>query len=366
MEDAVTHTIEIDEGDVQEVFLERGWSDGFPVVAPTSTRVQAMLAESDLEPDDVLGAVPGRSAVLTAEMLATNAVAAGCRPEYFPIVQTAMSALLDPAFNLNAALTSTGGAALTVLVSGPLAEQIGVHGGHNALGPGFPANATIGRALRLVSRNVFDARPGTMDGASLGNPGRYSLCFAEGPPPAGWTPLRVDLGYDVADTTVTVMATEGPRQIANHLNGTAEGILATLASAMRSPTTFIAGKGGQAMLVLGPEHAAALAAAGLSRRDVQVHLADASRLGPQDLLDAGVRIPVDSAHDMNVGADGRLPVVKTPEDVFVVTAGGAGAGWSAYLPSWATSVTTTAVSRRVRPLHEALPDCGDDACTVDF
>lgn len=359
-------TVQIDEAELQDVFVDRGWSDGFPVVAPTPALVKAMLAESALAPDDILGTVPGRSAALSAEMLAANAVMAGCRPEYFPIVHTAMSAMLDPAFNLNAALTSTGGAALTVLVSGPLADSLQINGGHNALGPGFRANATIGRALRLVTRNVFDARPGTMDGSSLGNPGRYSLCFAEGTPPDDWEPLRVDLGYEISDTTVTVMATEGPRQVANHLNGSADGVLATMASAMRSPTTFIAGKGGQALFVLGPEHAAALASAGLTRRAVQEHLAAASRLAPQELLEAGIRIPIDSAHDMTAGSDGRLPVVKTADDLFVVTAGGAGAGWSAYLPSWATTVTTAAVSRRVRPPHEPLPDCGDDACTVSF
>ena len=362
----MTQTMSIDEAELQDVFTERGWSDGFPVVAPTPERVDAMLAESGLLPDDILGVVPGRSALLTVEMLAANAVMAGARPEYFPIVQAAMSALLDPALNLNAALTSTGGAALTVVVSGPLADRVGVHGGHNALGPGYRANATIGRTLRLVARNVFDARPGSMDGSSLGNPGRYSLCFAEAAPPEGWPPLREHLGYELSDTTVTVMATEGPRQVANHLNGTAEGILATMASAMRSPTTFIAGKGGQALFVLGPEHAAVLAEAGLTRRDVQEHLVTASRLAPQDLLDAGIRIPLGSAHDMTPGPDGLLPTVKTAEDVFLVTAGGAGAGWSAYLPSWATSVTTSAVSRRVRPPREDLPDCGDDVCTISF
>ncbi|TDD84169.1 hypothetical protein E1293_13430 [Actinomadura darangshiensis] len=362
----MARTMRLAEAELQDVFTERGWSDGLPVVAPTPERVGAMLAESDLLPEDVLGVVPGRSAVLTAEMLAANAVMAGAVPEYFPIVQAAMAALLDPAFNLNAALTSTGGAALTVVVSGPLADRVGVHGGHNALGPGFRANATIGRTLRLVARNVFDARPGGMDGSSLGNPGRYALCFAEAPPPQGWEPLHVRLGYEPDDTSVTVMATEGPHQVANHLNGDPGGILATMASAMASPTSFIAGKGGQAMFVLGPEHAAALAGAGLTPREVQEHLAAASRIAPQALLDAGVRIPVGSAHDMTAGPDGLLPVVKTADDVLLVTAGGAGAGWSAYLPSWATSVTTAAVSRRVRDPHEALPDCGDDVCAVDF
>lgn len=362
----MAQTMRVDEAELQDVFTERGWSDGLPVVAPTPERVEAMLAESDLLPEDVLGAVPGRAAVLTAEMLAANAVMAGARPEYFPIVQAAMSAALDPAFNLNAALTSTGGAALTIVVSGPLGDDVGVHGGHNALGPGFRANATIGRTLRLVARNAFDARPGGMDGSSLGNPARYSLCFAEAPPPDGWQPLRVRLGYELADTTVTVMATEGPHQVANHLNGDADGILATLASAMASPTTFITGKGGQALFVLGPEHAAVLAGAGLTPLQVQEHLALAGRVAPQALLDAGIRIPVGSAHDMTADSDGLLPVVKAAQDVQLVTAGGAGAGWSAYLPSWATSVTTAAVSRRVRVAHEPLPDCGDDVCAVDF
>jgi hypothetical protein len=357
-------TMTVDEHQIDEFFFARNWTDGLPVVAPTVAAVDRLLGHVELDGAAPLGTIASRGVTLTAATLAANAVMAGVRPEFFPVVLAAIECLFDPAFNVDAALTSTGGAALCVIVSGPLADKIGLNGGHNALGAGFRANATIGRTLRLVAMNAFDARPGGMDGSSLGNPGKYSLCFAESTPPPSWNPLRVELGYGVDDTTVTLVATEAPRQVANHLNGEADGILATFVSAMRSPTTFICGKGGQAVIVIGPEHALALAEGGLQPSDVRTALATRTRIDPAELAAAGILVPVGSQHDMTPGTDGLLPVVRSAADVLLVTAGGAGAGWSAYLPSWASSLATRMVTRRVREPGEQLPDCGPDACDI--
>ena len=214
--------------------------------------------------------------------------------------------------------------------------------------------------------NVLDARPGRMDGSSLGNPGKYSLCFAESTPPEPWVPLRVELGYEPEDTTVTIMATEGPRQVANLLNGDGRGLLRTYAAAMRNPTTFCVGKGGQAIVVLGPEHAAAMVEAGISQAEMRDYLVTASRVRPEELEEAGVLLEQGSQHDMTPGPDGRLPAVREPGDIVLVTAGGGGAGWSAYLPAFAPTIHTRSVTRRVRLPGEALPDCGPDSCTVDL
>ena len=179
---------------------------------------------------------------------------AGCRPEYFPVVVAALEAMFDPAFNLHTVLTSTGGAALCVIVSGPIADEIGMNARHNVLGPGTRANATIGRALRLVAMNVLGSKPGESDASSFGHPGKLTLCFAEAPPPAPWAPLRVELGYDEADTTVTLVPTEGPLQLAQQLTDSADDVLRSFGRSIGHPTWFSTGKGGHGALVLGPEH----------------------------------------------------------------------------------------------------------------
>lgn len=173
--------IELEESEVQEAFFANGWTDGLPIVPPTPDRVEAMLGE--LEGDTLIGFLPARGRGVTVEKAAVNAVMAGCRPEYFPVVIAALEAMFDQAFNLHTVLTSTGGAALCVIVSGPIAQEIGMNARHSALGPGNRANATIGRALRLVAMNVLGSKPGESDASSFGHPGKFTLCFAEDPPP---------------------------------------------------------------------------------------------------------------------------------------------------------------------------------------
>lgn len=358
--------LELTESDAVETFFERGWTDGLPVVPPTPERVAAMLAAVGMEPEDVVGSIPRRGRVLTAELAAVNAVMAGCRPEHFPIAVAAMGAALDPVFNANATFTSTGGAATCVVVSGPMAVEAGMNAGANLLGPGNRANATIGRAVRLVARNVFGAASGDMDASSLGNAAKVSLCFAEADPPAPWLPLRVRLGYEAEDTTVTVMATEASRQVANHLSEDPVGLLRTIASMMRVPGSFPVGKGGQGVVVLGPEHSLALRQAGWTQEQACELLVEASRIHPDELVANGVPLEVDSAHDMTPGPDGLLPSICSAEDLVLVTGGGGGPGWSAYLPGFAPAIHSRAVTRRVRTAADAMPDCGPDSCEVDL
>lgn len=358
--------LDLRESDVTETFAERGWTDGLPVVAPTPERVAAMLATAGLAPDDVVGGIPRRGRVLTAELAAVNAVMAGCRPEYFPIAVTAMGAALDPVFNANATFTSTGGAATCIVVSGPLAAEVGMNAGANLLGPGNRANMTIGRAVRLVARNVFGAASGDMDASSLGNAAKLSLCFAEADPPEPWQPLRVRAGYALEDTTVTVMATEASRQIANHLSEDPVALIRTIASAIRVPASFPVGKGGQGVVVLGPEHSLALRQAGWTQQQVAEYLVEASRIHPDDLVGNGVPLEVDSAHDMTPGPDGLLPSIVSADDLVLVSGGGGGPGWSAYLPGFAPAKHSRAVTRRVRTAMDEMPDCGPDSCEVDF
>jgi hypothetical protein len=148
--------------------------------------------------------------------VAINAVMAGCRPEYLPLVVAGVEAMLDPSFNVHSALTSTGGAGVCVVVSGPLGREVGMNSAHSALGPGNRANATIGRAVRLVAFNVLGARPDQLDASSLSHPGKFTMCFLDSER-SPWEPLRVALGYDPSETTVSIMATEGPRTVATTL-----------------------------------------------------------------------------------------------------------------------------------------------------
>ncbi len=361
--------IEVEESQAQEHFFEQGWTDGLPIVPPTVDRVFEMMVGAGVtDPDQLLGVVPQRGVSVTVEQTAINAVMAGCKPAYFPIVLAAVSATLDPAFNPHTASTSTGGAAFCVIVSGPLAAEVGMNGGLGALGPGNRANATIGRAVRLVAANVLGSKTGALDGSSIGHPGKYTFCFTEDGPPAPWEPLGVALGYEPGDTTVTVMPTEGPRQVANHLVGTPEGVLATMAAAMSDPSTFMVGKAGAGVVVLGWEHRKAVIDAGWSRRQVQEWLLEHTRITPERLLEAGLPLEGGEAHPQIPGPDGKLPSFRSPDDIFVVTAGGAGAGWSAYVPAWAPPLHShaEAVTRRVRPPGEALPECGPDGCIIDL
>ena len=348
-------TIDLDDVDLFEEFHRRGWTDGLPVVAPTPERVGALLDHAGLTADAVLGSIEERGRSLSAQQAASNAVMAGCAPEHFPLAVAALCAMLDPAFNAHTVMTSTGGAAFCLLVSGPVTADLQMATRHNALGPGNRANAVVGRTLRLVARNVFGARTGEMDASSIGHPGKFTMCLSEDEPPAPWEPLRVELGYDVEDSTVTILGTEGPRQVANHLNPSPEGILTTMATAMRCPATYPVGKGAQAVAVLGPEHATALVEAGWTRARVREFLATASRVTPAEIEAAGVFLEVGTQHDMTPGPDGKLPTLRSPEDLFLVTAGGHGAGWSAYIPVWAPTLHSVAVTRRVPAPGEGLP-----------
>jgi hypothetical protein len=202
---SVTYSYD-DEAAAIEDYFDRGFTDGLPVVPPTPARVGAMLAAGGLAPDAVLGEVPTRNVVVTAEKTAVNAVMAGCRPEYFPTVVAAVCALLQPKANAHSTTATLAGAAHAVIVNGPVRREIDVECGQACFGPGFRANATIGRALRLVIRNVCRTVPGVLDRASFSWPLRYSFCFGEDEERSDWTPLHVQLGFAPEQSVVTVQS----------------------------------------------------------------------------------------------------------------------------------------------------------------
>jgi len=187
-----------------EQMFDRGWTDGLPVVPPTPARVLRMLQGTRRNPDDILGMIPPSGEVCTVEKAAINAVMAGCRPDYLPVVLAALDAALDPDFALQGLMSTTMGAGICIIVNGPIARRIGVNSGFNALGHGFRANATIARALQLMVINIGGAVPGGMDRSTMGHPGKFGLCFAEDESDPDWTPLAQSRGVPAGHSAVTV------------------------------------------------------------------------------------------------------------------------------------------------------------------
>src|SRR6516165_11956929 len=241
--------------DLVELYYERGWSDGLPVVPPTREKIDAVVAVLGGEPQFVECKVAPRWGALTREVLAINMVMAGCRPEYAPAVRAAMLALTAKAFNLNGVQATTHMAAPLLVVNGPIATEIGMNGGCNAFGSGNRANATIGRALRLVLLNVGGAWPGKLDKSTLGHPGKYTYCIAENETASPWAPYHVEKGFSPEDSTVFVLAAEPPHSVTNHLADDPEGILDSICSAMSTIANNNAVTSGHCADVIGPEHA---------------------------------------------------------------------------------------------------------------
>jgi hypothetical protein len=324
---------------VLAAFCERDWCDGLPIVPPTEERVRAMLGRFDGATS--LGVMPPLWREATLEKLAVNAVMAGCVPAHFPLIVAAVDAMLDPAFNLYGVQATTHPVAPLLIVNGPYGRAIGVHAGSGCFGPGFRANATIGRAIRLILMNVGGAWPGRYDMATQGSPAKFSYCIAENETASPWEPMR-------EGDIVTVFGGEAPHNVNDHVSTTASGILTTIADTAVSLGSNVGWYFSQSQLlvVLGPEHAKTIAGDGLTRADVQRFMFEHARL-PLGLLKLG---GMWGMHDwpawMTAVRDEQalMPQVPSPEDVFVVVAGGSGKH-SAVVPNCTFS---RAVSRPIR------------------
>jgi hypothetical protein len=322
------YTVE-DPGAAIELCFEKGWTDGLPVIPPTEARVRAMLEAARIEPDNEVAFVEHRAVSITAEKVAINAVMAGCKPEYMPVVLAGVEAIGDPAWSYHGPGTSTGGAGVLMIVNGPIAQALDINCGDNLFGPGWRANLTIGRAVRLVMRNVCGSRPGTLDRGTVGHPGRLSYVIAENEAESPWTPVHVERGLHANQSAVTVVAAAGPHQFYNQLSNTAQGVLTTLADSMR----ISGGVMGQPtyVVVLAGEHMRTIANDGWSKKEIQqfvyenthnsvAHLKRTERL-------AGALTAADETT--------MRPLVPSPQDVLVVAAGGRAGAFSCYIPGWA-------------------------------
>lgn len=318
---------------VNRLYRERGWTDGLPIVPPTLGRVDEMLGAGPLERHAVLGEVEPLGGVASVEKVAVNAVMAGCDPAHFPVVLAAVQAILDPAFNLRGVQTTDENVAPLLIVSGPAAARLGINAGWGALGPGWPANAAIGRAVRLVMSNLGGGWPGAVSFAGLGQPGRYGLCLAERADVAPWAPLHVELGYRAEQSTVTVLRAE---TVINVTGGLDE-----LASVMGSAASlFGILHSGKAGVILSPFTARRLASEGLTRAGVCRELFARGRLPAgtwrRSWLHATVRAS-DWPDWARAAAEreGSIPAVREPDDITLVVAGAdLPIPQHAYCPSW--------------------------------
>ena len=326
-----------------EAMYDAGLTDGLPVVPPTQALVGAMLDGGPWAADEVLLHEPTRGLDVTAYQAAVSAVMAGALPDYFPTIGSALRAMSEPAFFLHGPTTSTGGAAIMIIVSGPEAARIGVHGRENLFGPGFRANATIGRTIRLVQMHCLSAIPGQLDKSTQGWPGKLSICFTEHIEASPWEPIHVSLGHEATESTVTVWASEAPHNVCTHGTSDPTELLGAFAGTLAGLGSFSPGR---SVVVFAPEHAAKLD--GWSRQDVQSHLFEHATCDLATLKRAG-KIEHDPTATPDWSGQWRPQGDRTiapgddqilvrrgwrPADILLLVGGGAAGGHSAFFPSW--------------------------------
>jgi hypothetical protein len=328
-----------DYAELLEDYYARGWTDGLPVVPPTPEAVAQFLEVAELASDVVLGAVPTREVVVTAEHAAINAVMAGCRPEYMPVVVAAVRAHLNEKGNCHSVTGTLSGAAQAVVINGPARLHLDVNCKAGCFGPGWRANATIGRALRLLVRNVCRAVPNFLDRATYSTPARYSFCFGEdeeGSSP--WVPMSVERGVPEGTSAVTVHSVMTMSSAVDLCSRTPEGVLDSIVTHIRArgvATDDWLGIDNTVMLVMGPEHRRFLVDAGWSKDDARSYLFPRLK-------------------------EGERPVrIGKPEGILIVGAGGPGMSetWVLF-PHLAWAITEPVVPEPAAP---EMPEPGGDA-----
>ncbi len=333
--------------EIFDSYYARGLTDGLPVIPPTPDRVEAMLQFADRNPEEKLGIMPPNWTPVTVQKAAINAVMAGCRPEYFPVVLTALEALTDEKFNLYGVQATTEPDGPMVIVNGPIRNRVEMNSGYNCLGQGNRANATIGRAVRLSLINIGGGRPGDTDRATQGFPGKFQFCFAENEEKSAWNPLHVDRGYKADDSAVTVVAVEGSINIGDSGSKSAESLLTTIAGSI---TAIGANSmmGGEIVLIMCPEHSQTIARDGWSKEDAKHFLCEKANVPLSVFPEERARRIRQRFPDLLVEDNlGQLlfPAIKAPENVVIVVAGGGGAH-TTFCPTWGAG--TRSITRKVR------------------
>lgn len=333
----VSRPVEVQpESDPMEVAFDRGWTDGLPIVPPTDQRVAMMLSGTTRRPDEVVGEIPPNLVTCTVEKVAINAVMAGCRPEYFPVVLSVVEAALKPEFSMHGLLATLWFSGPVVIINGPVGKRIGMNSAGNALGQGNRANATIGRALQLLIRNVGGGRPGEIDRSILGNPGKYTFCFAEDESDDDWVPLNVARGSKPGSSSVTLFHGDGVQAAMAWNASNADELCRSLASSLLAVGNPKLAEWSGAMLVLAPDHYDIFKQSGWGRREIEESLRNALKRPGAEIMQGvgGIAEGVDpSRKDEMIDKfnDGYLLIVR---------AGGRGGAMSAIIGGWSAQRRT--------------------------
>jgi hypothetical protein len=332
--------------DPVETCNERGWTDGLPVVPPTEERVLAMLDGTPRAPSEVIGLIPPNLAQCTVEKVAINAVMAGCRPEYLPVVLTAVEAALMPAFGLHGVLATTNACTPVVMVNGPVARAIGMNAKGNVFGQGNRANAAIGRTLQLIVRNVGGGRPGEIDRSVFGSPAKYSFCFAEDEDDPRWESYAVSLGYSPSASTVTIFPGDGITQIIDHISRRPEDLCRSFAGCIRAiyGTGHIIGV--QAFLAIAREHAIVFYDAGWSKARVTQELLRLLKIPVREVVPGRAGLTGLTIEERS-NPDNLVPKFKNGT-FNIIRAGGYAGKYSAIIPSIGGRGSIEPVTREIR------------------
>jgi len=317
----------------------RGFTDGLPVIPPTEPLVREMLDAAAMAPDEQIAVVPPEGGPASAEKVAINAVMAGCLPEYFPVVVAALRAVTQPQFNLLGIQTTTNPVGPVLVVNGPVRQRIGVQCGRGCMGPGFRANATIGRALRLVLLNIGGCPPGDVDKAIHGMPGKFAFCFGELEEESPWAPLHVEQGCDARESAVTAFGGQGTQNIYAAMLEPAD-IVHILADGMRCyGNNGYLRACGSPLIVLSPGHARIFADAGWDKKRIRDELFERTKIPRRNIPSAPqLSVPVYTDY----GPDEMCLLCTSPEDIRIVVAGGPEAYHITYIPSFGTTDPCTA------------------------
>jgi len=319
--------------DIMEACYDRGWSDGLPVVPPTPLRVMRMLNGSARDAAEIVGNVPPDNVPCTIEKIAINAVMAGCKPEYFPVVIASVEAALQDRFCMHGLLCTTYFSSPVMVVNGPITKQIGMNSGVNALGQGNRANATIGRALQLIIRNVGGGIPGGIDRANMGNPGKYTYCFAEDESDENWGSLSMDRGFGRKDSVISLFAGDGLQPVLDQQSRTPHSLSKSMAMSLRSVAHTKLFGIADAILVVCPEHRRVFREGGWNKEDLRKAL-------HEELVTPGAEI-IRGANDIAEGmpANFKDKVLNKFRDdgLHIVTTGGTAGMFSAIIGGWVAS-----------------------------
>jgi hypothetical protein len=333
----VSNTVRVEHSEeaINSFFIAHGWSDGLPIIPPTEEGTRRMLSGlGSRDPQEVIAILPPRMGAATLEKIAINALMAGCLPDYLPVIIAALKAMSDERFGLRGIQSTTHPCSPLIVVNGPIAKAIGLNSKGNAFGPGVRANATIGRALRLILMNVGGAIPGETDKSTQGQPARYTYCVAENEEENPWLPFHVERGFQAEDSTVTVFAAEGPHNINEHNSVTGKGLLMSIAATMAQPGSnnalFFTG---EPVVMLCPEHAATIARDGFSKEQVKEFFFENARFPKKSLSDENLQYRRKSPEKYHEFVDSELMPIARKDDFVVMVLGGPGKQ-SCFIPTF--------------------------------